>query len=232
MRNLKLLCLIAFLVMGPSTYALQHRKSELAAFPQFTHGEGLQVASTQTRACEKRPEDVEAVSKIKDLGFDFAVVVTTQAAMREEPNISSKSLKDVKRSNFLSLVKRDPVRSWYKVIEVDSATEGWINECDVIIKLSANTSTGPPMVEESIGTKDDPTVSITNLERATDLRLRLNGILYVIPANTTKTLTVKPGKYEYYGYSPGIRPALGKRDFKGGHKYTWTFQIGRKTDRN
>ncbi|MBV9210484.1 MAG: hypothetical protein JOZ52_07635, partial [Acidobacteria bacterium] len=65
-------------------------------------------------------------------------------------------------------------------------------------------------------------------ELNTDLRLRLNGTLYVIPANTTKVLTLKPGTFRYYGFSPGIRPAFGSRTFKAGYKYTWSFEIIRR----
>ncbi len=197
----------------------------LVAFSHPARGSYSYFTPVQTQDCKKSPADVEFVRQMKDYGLDFAIVVSPQADIREEANLSSKSLRSVKRSEFLALVKRSPVRSWYRVVEVESATEGWINECDVIIKLTANSSAGPPMEEESTGTTADPVVSVRNMEPKTDLRLRLNDVLYVIPANTTKTLTVKPGRYDFYGYSPGIQPAFGNKDFKAGHKYTWTFQI-------
>lgn len=140
---------------------------------------------------------------------------------------TSRALLQVKRNDFLSLVERSPVGEWYRVVEVESATEGWVNARDVIIKLTAETSAGPPIEEEATGGTSDPEVAITNAEKGTDLNLRLNGTLYVIPANSTKAVTLKAGNFKYYGYSPGIRPAFGNRAFKAGYKYTWTFQIVR-----
>lgn len=184
--------------------------------------------SAQAQRCRKSPDDIKFVSEMKDVGADLAVVVAAQSTIYAQPDSTSKALLSVKRANILAVVKRDAVRTWYRVIEVDSATEGWIDECDVIIKLTAHQESGPPVEEEQLGTNQDPELSISNLEPSTNLNLRLNGTLYVIPANTTKTFTLKPGKYEFYGYSPGIRPAFGNEAFKAGSKYSWTFRIGRR----
>ena len=183
------------------------------------------IQSAQAQSCNKSPDDIRVVSDMKDIGADFAVVVAAQSTIYEQPDASSKALLRVKRSEILALVKRDPLRTWYRVIEVDSATEGWIDECDVIIKLTAHQELGPPVEEERVGTTEDPQLSVANLEPATNLNLHLNGTLYIIPANTTKNFTLKPGKYEFYGYSPGVRPAFGSNSFKAGYKYSWTFKI-------
>jgi hypothetical protein len=183
------------------------------------------AGSIQAQRCNKSPEDIKFVREMKDVGADLAVVVAEQSTIYEQPSAASKALLRVKRANFLALVKRDAVRTWYRVIEVDSATEGWIDECDVILKLTDNRESGPPLEEERVGTTQDPELSVANLEARTNLNLRLNGSLYVIPANTTKTFTLKPGKYEFYGYSPGVRPAFGNENFQAGFKYRWTFKI-------
>jgi hypothetical protein len=177
---------------------------------------------------EQRRRDEEAVRNMPDYGADIAVVATSEATIYAEARATSRALLQVKRNDFLALVERAPVGGWYRVVEVDSATEGWVNGRDVIIKLTSETSAGPPIEEEATGTKSDPEVAITNAETGTDLSLRLNGTLYVIPANTTKVLTLKPGTFKYYGYSPGIRPAFGSRTFEAGYRYTWKFEIVRR----
>ena len=186
-----------------------------AAFAQYAKAQG----------CTKDPDDVRAVRDMKDVGVDFAVVVADHSMIYAQPDYGSKALRPVKRPALLSLVKRESVGSWYRVVEIDSATEGWINECDVIIKLTTHPETGPTLEEERVGTTEDPELNISNLEPSTNLNLRLNGTLYVVPANTTKTFTLKPGKYEFYGYSPGVRPAFGSDTFKAGSRYRWTFKI-------
>jgi hypothetical protein len=184
--------------------------------------------SVRAQRCNKSPGDIKFVRDMKDVGADLAVVVADQSTIYAQPNATSKRLLSVKRGDTLALVKHDPVRTWYRVVEIDTATEGWIYDCDVIIKLTANPESGPPLEQERVGTNEDPELNVSNLEPSTNLNLRLNGTLYVVPAKTTKTFTLKPGKYEFYGYSPGVRPALGSENFKPGMKYSWTFQIVRQ----
>src|SRR3977135_866947 len=110
----------------------------IPAFAQYAKAQG----------CTKDPADVRAVREMKDVGVDFAVVVAQQAIIRAQPDAASRALRRVKRPDVLALVKRDPVRAWYRVVEIDSATEGWINDCDVIIKFTSHQESGPPLEEE------------------------------------------------------------------------------------
>ena len=183
------------------------------------------IQTTQER--EQRLRDEETVRKMQDPGFDVAVVVK-DGAIREIASLKGKLLSSVKRGDFLSLVDKVPAANWYKVVEADSGNEGWIDGRFVVIKLTANTVTGPPLEEEEAAKDVAPEVSITNLEEKTTLRIRLNGKLYMIPPGTTKTIQVAEGKFTYYGWSPGIRPATGNSFLKKGKKYSWTFKINRR----
>lgn len=177
---------------------------------------------------EQRRRDEESVRNMPDSGSDLAFVVAKKANIRENSNKSSSVLKQVERGEALALVEREPVGTWYKVIHVESAVEGWIDASVVVIKLTSNRYNAPRFEEESIEAERNPEVSITNLEPSTDLNLRINGTLYVIRANSTKAMTFKPGNYEYYGWSPGIRATIGKGDLRKGTKYSWTFRIMRR----
>ena len=183
------------------------------------------VQTTQEK--EQRLRDEETVRNMQDPGFDVAVVVK-DGAIRETAGLKGKLLSSVKRGVFLSLVDKVPSANWYKVVEADSGTEGWIDGRFVVIKLTANTVTGPPLEEADVADNLAPEVSITNLEEGTTLRIRLNGKLYMIPPGTTKTVQVTEGKFTYYGWSPGIRPATGNSILKKGKKYSWTFKINRR----
>jgi hypothetical protein len=189
---------------------------------------GQAKAQQEAQEREQRRRDEEDVRKMPDPGADLAFVVAQRASIREEPKTSSPVLKQVERGEVLALVEREPVGTWYRVIHVDSAIEGWVDESVVIIKLTANRYNAPPLEEEETGTTQSPELSVSNLEPATDLNLRINGTLYVIRANSTRTLKLEPGKYEYYGWSPGIRPAIGGDNLRSGLKYKWTFRIVRR----
>lgn len=200
MKNLSKLFLFAFLV---STFCV-------AANAQYT--------------AAQRAKDVAEVAKMDDLGFDAAFVVKP-ASIRETPEVKGKLLLSVKRADILSLAVRDAKKNWYNVVDQKSGVEGWIEGGSVVIKLTTNTATGPPLEEEEAAAEADPEVSITNMEEKTALRIRINGTLYVIQPQTTKVLTLKPGNFSYYGWSPGIRPATGKSVLLKGKKYSWRFKI-------
>lgn len=177
---------------------------------------------------EQRRRDEEAVRNMPDSGSDLAFVVAQKANIRESADRTSKVLIQVERGDAVALIEREPVGTWYKVIDVDSAIEGWIDGSVVVIKLTANRYNAPRFQEERTEIEQNPEVSITNLEKSTDLNLKINGTLYVIRANTTKSMSFEPGNYEYYGWSPGIRATIGKGDLRKGIKYSWTFRIVRR----
>lgn len=184
-----------------------------------------QKSQQEARDLEQRRLDEEAVKQMPDSGADLAFVVAEQADIHEESVASSKVLLAVKRGDVLALIERQPVDHWYKVIHIDSATEGWVDELSVIAKFTAKRENAPPLDKEYVGGDSDPQLSVTNLEPETDLNLRINGDKYVVRAGTTKTFNLKPGKYNYYGWSPGVGPAIGADDLRSGVRYSWTFKI-------
>jgi hypothetical protein len=189
---------------------------------------GQSKAQKEAHEREQRRRDEEAVRSMPDRGADLAYVVAQRANIREESNTTSRVLRQVERGEVLALMEREPIGTWYKVIHIDSAVEGWVDESVVVIKLTANRYNAPPFEREYTEAGRNPEVSVSNLEPATDLNLRINGTLYVIRANSTKTFTLEPGRFEYYGWSPGVRPAIGGDELRSGMKYSWTFRIIRR----
>lgn len=198
------------------------------AQPRQRRGGAPSKAQQQAQEREQRRRDEEEVRRMPDAGSDLAFVVALRANIREEPDAASPALKQVERGEVLALVQREPAGTWYKVVHVESAVEGWVDESVVVIKLTANRYNAPPLEQEATGTNQNPELSISNLEPSTDLNLRINGKLYVIRANSTKNFTLEPGRYEYYGWSPGVRPAIGGDNFRSGFTYSWTFRIVRR----
>lgn len=214
------IALLAMLVCVPA-YAQRRARPRSDAAAQAK-------AAREAQEREQRRLDEEEVRRMPDSGSDLAFVVALRANIREEPTASSRVLKEVERGEALALMEREPAGTWYKVIHVDSAVEGWVDGNAVVIKLTANRYNAPAFDEERTEAGRKPELSISNLEPATALNLRINGKLYVIPANSTKNFSFEPGKYEYYGWSPGVRPAIGGDDLKSGMKYSWTFRIVRR----
>lgn len=198
----------------------------MLALPVFAQRKVTPKTAPTPIAKEKlqRQADENSVRNMKDPGFDMAVVVKN-TIIRETPAATGKVLLNVKRGDFLSLVVKEADKNWYNVVEAESGTEGWINGNDVVIKLTTNTITGPPLREENAAANALPEISISNLEEKTTLRIRLNGKLYMIKPGATEVVQMPAGKFTYYGWSPGIRPATGSRIIEKGRKYIWEFKI-------
>lgn len=188
------------------------------------------AAQAQTAAQKKaqRAVDEQAVRDMPDQGADFAFVIFT-SQIRKDAKPTGTSLESVKRGDILSLVERAPATAkFYRVVKFDTGIEGWIDAASVVIKLTKDPNNAPAFEEEDIEATQNPIVSITNLEKETDLNLRINGVLYVVKASSTQEIPLKPGEYQYYGWSRGIRPAIGRHTLAKGKKYTWSFRIYRR----
>ncbi len=177
-----------------------------------------------------RIKDEKDVAAMQDFGFDGALV-TSVSAIRETASKTGKVLLAVKRNDILSLSDKNDSNGFYQVIDEKTGIDGWIDGSTVVIKLTGNTeNTGPALNDD--GASDnilaDPIVSITNSEKKTTLKMKLNGTLYLIPPGTTKVVSIRAGKFTYYGWSPGIRPATGKSTLVKGKRYSWNFQIYRR----
>lgn len=191
-------------------------------------GGGTAVTPQPVKTAQ-RIKDEQDVAKMADFGFDGAVVVQV-ASVRDLPKATGKVLLAVKRGDILSLVEREDSNNWFRVIDEKTGTEGWIEGKAVVIKLTGNKVTGPPILESGAGASAlaNPVVVVSNLEEKTTLRLRINGALYQIPPQTTKSLSLPPGKMSYYGWSPGIRATTGSSVLEKGKQYSWSFKINRR----
>lgn len=177
-----------------------------------------------------RIKDEKDVAAMADFGFDGALV-TSVSAIRATASKTGKVLLAVKRNDILSLSDKNDSNGFYQVIDEKTGIDGWIDGNTVVIKLTGNTENSGPALNddgESENVLADPIVSITNGEKKTTLKMKLNGTLYLIPPGTTKIVSVRAGKFTYYGWSPGIRPATGKSTLEKGKRYSWNFQIYRR----
>jgi hypothetical protein len=186
------------------------------------------ASAQQRNQAEERRQFEEEVRQLPDQGTDLAFVFALEAGIHEEASATSPVLMRVKRPQALALSEREPQGGWLRVIHIDTATEGWIPSESVVVKYTAQESAGPPLEVEEVEAERSPELVVTNLEQGTDLNLRINGTLYVIRRNSSRTLTLEPGTYKYYGYSRGIAPARGQDTLQRGRRYSWTFQILRR----
>ena len=160
----------------------------------------------------------------KDPGVDIATVVRGAVNLRSEPSASASIVREIRRGELLVLLSREDVEGWYNVIHVDSADEGWIRGDLLEIQYTRAPRRESPFQEERVDSYSNPTVVVAN-DSYLDLNLRVGSQQYTVPSNSTKTITLSPGTYDYIGSARGVIPAIGTKTWEVGHRYTWRFRI-------
>jgi hypothetical protein len=121
--------------------------------------QSLQSANTASLAANKSSlpattntngsPEVQAGSSSRSGSTDLAVVKSVRANLREQPNVSSSVLEEVRQGDALVLVSRSPVGPWYKVRHNETGTEGWIHGNGIVITNAAHdVSAGAPRQEK------------------------------------------------------------------------------------
>jgi uncharacterized protein YgiM (DUF1202 family) len=215
----KLAAVILFVSACTSVIAQQQSRQRRVS-PRSSAGSAQSRAQEQ----EQRRRDEASVMAMADPGFDFALVTARQANLREEPSISSPVLMRLQRGAMLAIVDRQPEGTWYLVIHIESATEGWVDESGFVKRFTGNAQPGPRLQAERTGGYEDPEIEVTN-DAHLDLNLRVGGTLYIIPSRQKRTISMKAGGHKFYAYAPGVSPAFGEKLFEVGHRYTWRFWI-------
>jgi hypothetical protein len=179
----------------------------------------------------QREADLEAVRKMPDPGYDFAIVTRHDAVIRSRADFSSAVLRQLKRDEMLALVDRNLTNDvWYSVIHLDSATEGWVRKEDVVVRFSEAKRREPAISAERSSTNEDPSIVITN-ESETDLNLSIANEQYGIPGRSKRMVVLRPGKYKFHAYRPGGKPFFGEYDFEVGYNYRWIFWTEKRATR-
>lgn len=172
----------------------------------------------------QRIADEQTVADMADLGLDVAFVIMP-GSIQETANVKAKNLLAVKRADILALVNRNPTGNFYNVIQITSGIEGWIDGDAVVVKHSLKATPAPPLVETAGIAGTEPKLDVVNDDSVTTLNIRINGILHIVPPKSIKSFILKPGKFDYFGWSAGIRPAIGSKTVVKGMKYVWKFKI-------
>jgi hypothetical protein len=60
--------------------------------------------------------------------ISLAEIITTAASLRESPNIRGNVIREVSLGEQLILSDEESVGNWYKVIDKESQTEGWLHK--------------------------------------------------------------------------------------------------------
>ena len=160
----------------------------------------------------------------EDPGVDLGVVIVNKANLRDGPSTTSAVLMQLAQGSFVALVERIPVDDWYRVIDIESSSEGWLHASTIETKLTNRRLDGPALIERDSESNGNPYVVINNEANVT-LYLSVGNKRHTISPKATETIYLTPGPYKYYASSPGVIPKFGERVFSAGKWYTWRFYI-------
>ena len=162
-------------------------------------------------------------------------VKVKEANLRQEATTKSEIVAKVKEGETFTVLETDG--SWYKV-ETDDA-EGWLHKSTVRTDSEDEDSVAaapvPKTTRKPLSGGDSPFRStytggteaeiVINNDSEKNMTLKFGGVRYSIPSNSSKSITVAGGNYEFHASAPGVRPATGVRAFNAGYNYSWRFFI-------
>lgn len=68
----------------------------------------------------------------------------------------------LKQGQLLALVERNAKDGWYSVVDIDSATGGYVSDKDIEIRLSKNRKSGSLFERAYTGNDRNPSLAVTN----------------------------------------------------------------------
>jgi hypothetical protein len=160
----------------------------------------------------------------RDLGIDLALPTYSHVLLMDAPNPRGTVVRTVAADDILALVDRTPSSGWYDVIDVRSGKEGWVSQDSVQITFTKHPERAAKFTEEYTGSDNPPEISVENASSDV-LSLKVDGTFYSVQPNSSTTISVAGGATSYYATEPGTIPALGKKDFKRGYRYSWRFWV-------
>ncbi|MGP8250786.1 MAG: SH3 domain-containing protein [Terracidiphilus sp.] len=160
----------------------------------------------------------------RDLGVDVASPTYSHVSLMDTPDTNGAVVRSVTANDVLVLVDRTPSNGWYDVIDVRSGKEGWVSQDDVQISFTKHPEQAAKFTEEYTGSDDPPEISVENATSGV-LNLKVDGNFYSVQPNSTISISLSGGSSSYYATEPGAIPAMGKKDFERGYRYSWRFWI-------
>ncbi|MFZ4860295.1 MAG: hypothetical protein ACOYL3_28380 [Desulfuromonadaceae bacterium] len=155
---------------------------------------------------------------------DIATVTKLNTVLRDGPSEDGEKVLLLKKKAVLALVDRENIDGWLNVIHIQTGKEGWIKAKHVSLALSKQPSRPPVFNEQKIDEYSNPEIEIENASDK-DLLLKVGQERFEIQKHTTKSVSILPSDYKYHASAPGVFPAIGKKDFLTGYRYTWKFWI-------
>lgn len=171
--------------------------------------------STETKRQIREPEDI---------GVDHAIVTAIRANLRERPDITSATIREIPKGDLLVLLNPYPSGSWYNVIHVGSNQEGWIHSNTVSVKYTKNRKPDLVISGRDTGSLGNPVLEIKNDTEKT-MTLKLGDGRYVFSPHESKNIHLSPARYRFHASAPNVIPDFGDQVFELGHIYNWRFYI-------
>jgi len=140
------------------------------------------------------------------------------------PGADYELIRELPKNSALFIISLMTDNDFYNAIDIETNQEGyiWKEYVDIDQEISkSKTGIFSPKGSYSIY---NPEVEIFN-NTSKNMTLKLNSVPYKFTPYERRTITIKPGTYNFIASAPGVIPYYGSDYLANNMRYSWEFYI-------
>jgi hypothetical protein len=161
---------------------------------------------------------------IQGFGQSYLGWVTKQVNFREGPGTEFKVLSSLRVGSQIFIISTETDNDFFNVIDIKTDVEGYIHKSYVKVGDFVQKNESGMFVPSGKITSYNSDIEIFNNTTRT-LTLKLNSETFSFSPQQKKTISIRPGSYEYRASAAGVIPNIGKENLESNMGYTWQFYI-------
>lgn len=160
------------------------------------------------------------------IGFSQSYLgwVTKQANFRQGPGTDYGIISSLKPGTQIFIVSLQTENNFYNIIDIETDKEGYLHKSFVKLGEPVEKNESGMFTPSGRSAAYNPEIEIFNNTSLT-LTLKLASETYTFSPRQRRTLTLRPGSYDYRASAPGVIPNIGTEYMESNMSYTWQFYI-------
>ena len=157
-------------------------------------------------------------------GQSYLGTTTRSLNLRTGPGTEYQIIRTLQGGESIFIISGETENEFYNVVDIATDKEGYVHRAYIKITDTIEANEGGIFTPQGRTTRYEPDLEIYNNTNKV-LTLKLNSETYTFRSQERKTITLRPGNYDYRASAPGVIPDVGKEYIESNMSYSWQFYI-------